>query len=223
VLVGRALEGSSQRCWKRLCSELPIDSFLLNDRVLPHFGKRDVCIPAKGKCLGFFFFWLADDLMNSSIQTSIFSKASLYAAALSVFKQLYILAQTDVAGTSIRDGAPLVPGSQWEQSPPSLEQREGDPGLPHLTSQAMKRAELASPEAELHGAWASIPIQGKSNQTALWWELAPLRGNWSSPRHEEESNTVLWRNGRPLLLPELMVQSVSAAGFYPRGRGSAEV
>lgn len=58
-LARKELDGSSQRCWKRLCSELPIDSFLLNDRVLPLSGKGDVCIPAKGKCLGLgVFFWL---------------------------------------------------------------------------------------------------------------------------------------------------------------------
>lgn len=43
----------------RDCSELLVDSFLLNDSILPQSGKGDVCIPAKGKRLGFvglFFF-----------------------------------------------------------------------------------------------------------------------------------------------------------------------
>lgn len=58
-LAKRELAGPSQRCRKRLCSELLIDSFFLNDSILPHSGKGDVCIPAKGKLgfVGIFFFF----------------------------------------------------------------------------------------------------------------------------------------------------------------------
>lgn len=84
----------------------PIDSFLQNDRVLPYSGKGDVCIPAKGRCLRILSlaaFYLACSLMNSSIWTSVISKTSPCAETLSVFKELYISAQTVVAGTAVQD------------------------------------------------------------------------------------------------------------------------
>lgn len=59
-LAKRELAGRSQRCRKRFCSELLIDSFLLNDSILPQSEKGDVSfLPKENWGLWvFFFLWL---------------------------------------------------------------------------------------------------------------------------------------------------------------------
>ena len=165
--------------------------------------------------------------MNSSIWTSVISKTSLCAATLFLrsctFQHRQLLQEPPA---ELKD--PWFQDHDGNKPLPSLEQQERDLGLPQPTSQPAqtvpshlrdnKMSRARQPQST--AAWCTgqhLHPGKKNNWQALWWEFAPLCGGWSSPQHKDEGNAASWRNGC------LMVQSVSAAAFYLRGRGSAEV